>query len=175
MKTKNQFKIVKSVSGMWECASAKRFLAIAITGALIAVTFPIVHQITSPALAGGKHNLKTWIQVTNLDTGEPIRQRDTVDAGTPFDVTINTNGVDCAGQFVVSAIGAPGNPPSVLVQIESFIIGPAEGSNSFTADPLNASVLPEGYNNWKISVSCNGAKKRQHDYDFFEFYAASSL
>jgi len=111
--------------------------------------------------------LEIKISVNNLDTGEPIRQRQTdVVENSEFQVTVRTNGIDCAGQIVVTALGAPTFPPSVLVQSFDFIIGPFGGSNSALFEPLFAN----GFGNvWKISASCNGAVPQQFAFDSFEF------
>ena len=112
------------------------------------------------------------ITVRNPDTGERIRNEARVPAGTRFQVSVTTNGVDCAGQFVVSALGAPGNPPSVLVQFVQFIVGPATGGNTVTGAPLVANALAgTSVNDWKISASCNGARREQFAHADFEFFA----
>jgi hypothetical protein len=110
--------------------------------------------------------LSISIKVTNLDTGLRIEEWETLTSVTPFQVTVTTNGLDCAGQFVVTALGAPGAPPAVLVQAVPFIIGPAVGSNSVSGEPLDSG----GDNDWKISASCNGDDPVEHDFDFFEFF-----
>ena len=117
---------------------------------------------------GNRHDddpLRIRITVTNLTTGKLIKQRSRLTQEANFAVTVTTNGVDCAGQFVVTALGAPGSPPSVIVQSVPFVVGPALADNSATGAPLNS-----GTNNlWKISASCNGAERGQFDTDTFEF------
>ena len=85
-----------------------------------------------------------------------------------FSITVTTNGVKCAGQFVVSALGGPGNAPAVLVQVVPFIIGPATGGNSVESTSLSAGVLPSGKNDFKVSASCNGARKSQFGFGELE-------
>lgn len=110
------------------------------------------------------------ISVQNLNTSTPIRDNSTVPPSTPFQVRVTTDGVDCAGQFVVTALGAPGAPPSVLVTFNSFIVGPFVGTNSAVGQPLVAAVKPDGSNAFKISATCNGAKPGQFAVDRFEFF-----
>jgi len=119
---------------------------------------------TSGLVENGSLMIK--ISVENPDTGEPIRRGQTVVENSRFQVTVTSNGIDCAGQVVVTALGAPTFPPSVLVQIEAFIIGPA-GSNSALFAPLFANGFG---NDWKISASCNGAVPQQFAFDSFEFF-----
>ena len=114
------------------------------------------------------------ITVNDLTTGQPISPGQTVDAGDRFQITVTTiMGVDCAGQFVVTALGADGAPPSVLVQSVPFIIGPAVGSNAVTSGELTASVGSDGGNDWKVSASCNGATPNAFGFDSFDFFAQS--
>src|SRR2546425_9748162 len=120
-----------------------RKISIVLIGLLAAVMLPSVAHMTSTALGQGipgLGRLRISIEVTNLDTGMPIKRRDTLTAVTPFQVTVTTNGIDCAGQFVVTALGDPsvGAPPSVLVQFIPFIIGPAVGNNSASGEPLDS-------------------------------------
>jgi|GEM_PF-6342036 len=80
---------------------------------------------------------------------------------TSFQVEVINYGADCAGQFVVTALGDPnlGAPPSALVQFVSYIIGPSVDSNSATGVPLVASIGGlDDFNDWKITASCNGAE-----------------
>ncbi len=109
------------------------------------------------------------ISVTDITTGAPIRTRQTITAGDIFQVTVTTNGVDCAGQFVVTALGL--NTPAALVQFLAFTIGPASGNESVTGGQLTANDFNGGVNDWKISASCNGAARSQWSKDFFEFFA----
>ena len=115
---------------------------------------------------GKNDNLKIDIVVMNLATGEPIHRGETLTSVTPFQITVTTNDVDCAGQFVVTALGAPGAPPSVLVEIRSFIIGPDRGTNTFSGQVLDSAIR----NDWKVSASCNGAQPKEVAFDSFEFF-----
>jgi hypothetical protein len=108
--------------------------------------------------------LRLRVTVRNADTGEPIGWHTPL--GTPFQVTVFTNALDCAGQFVVTALGASGAPPSVLVQVVPFIIGPAVGSNEASGAILEAAGVD---NDWKITASCNGASRGQIAFAFHEF------
>jgi len=113
---------------------------------------------------------KIAISVMDLTAGRPLKDRETITPGVDgdrFQVTVNGNGGDCAGQYVVSALGAPGGLPSVLVQFVPFIIGPGVGNNSVTGPELTANP---GVNAWKISASCNGAGPKEFDFDSFEFF-----
>jgi hypothetical protein len=67
---------------------------------------------------------------------------------------------------VVTALGASGAPPSVLVQSVPFIIGPAVGSNEATGAVLQAAGVD---NDWKVTASCNGARRGQIAFAFHEF------
>jgi len=116
------------------------------------------------------HSVLT-ITVSDLTTGQPIARRQTVMAGDAFQVTVSTDGSDCAGQFVVTALGAPGAPPSALVQSLPYIVGTSVGSNSVTGSTLTAGVLANGTNDWKISTSCNGAGTHEFAFGTFEFFA----
>jgi hypothetical protein len=126
---------------------------------LLGVTLPLGAAIgygqannpdsTSPAIV---------VTVEDITTGLPISSGETITAGDQFQVTVNvTNNVDCAGQFVVTALGAPGAPPEVLVQNVIYIIGPASGGNSATGGVLTSNGTPGHPNKWKISASCDGA------------------
>jgi hypothetical protein len=111
------------------------------------------------------------ITVNDLTTGQSISQGQTVTAGDQFQVSVTTTGVDCAGQFVVTSLGAPSSPPSVLVQFVPFIIGGAVGNNSVVGGALTANGLNGGRNDWKVSVSCNGAGVNQFAFDRLQFSA----
>jgi len=110
------------------------------------------------------------IVVTDLTTGQTVAQNETVTAGDRFQVTVG-GGADCAGQFVVTALGGPGAPPSALVQFLPFLIGPAVGTSSVSGGVLTANALGQGTNTWKVSASCNGAKANQFVFDHMQFYA----
>lgn len=114
--------------------------------------------------------LEVAISVKDVTTGKRIRSGQTLTSSDNFQVTVSTNNVDCAGQFVVTALGAPGAPPSVLVQIVPYIIGPNSGGNTVSGGILTAGVLPSGYNDWKISTSCNGARGGQFAFGHVEFF-----
>jgi hypothetical protein len=115
-------------------------------------------------------SLTVAITVQDVTTGKPISNGETLNALDNFQVTVTTNDTDCVGQFVVTALGAPGAPPSVLVQAVPYIIGPNSGSESATGGILTAGVLPTGFNDWKISTTCNGAVRRQFAASHFEFF-----
>jgi len=110
--------------------------------------------------------LKIKLSVENLTTAQPIRRGQTVDKDDLFQVTVTTNGVDCAGQWVVTRPD-PVAPPIIIVQVIPFIIGPTVGNNSATGFILAADNTGDDY---KISASCNGASPRQFHFDSFEFF-----
>ena len=110
---------------------------------------------------------KITISVLNISDGGEIRNRQTLTAETFFQVKVTTNGVDCAGQHVVTAIGAPGFPPSVLVQASTFTVGPAVSSDFFINPEILTSTIQ---NHWQISASCNGVRGKRAAFDFFEFF-----
>jgi hypothetical protein len=118
---------------------------------------------------------KIVLSVTAFDitANQPIAKGQTVRAGHQFAVTVTTNGIDCAGQFVVSARGAAGGVPAVLVQAIPYVIGPASGTNSASGPGLTASVLSSGKNDFKISASCNGGANSQFGFGSFEFRAST--
>lgn len=113
------------------------------------------------------------VTVTDVTSGQRVRSGRTFDAPFDFQVTVATDGIDCAGQFVVTALGAPGAPPSVLVQSKTFILGPAVGADTVTGETLTAWPLAGGTNRWKISASCNGTGEREIYFDAFEFQVGS--
>jgi len=114
---------------------------------------------------------KISVSVMDLTTGQALSSGQIVTAGDVFQVTVTSNGGDCAGQLVVTALGTPGLPPAVLVQVTPFIVGPAAGGNSAVGGVLTANALGTATNDWKISASCNGAGSGQFDFDHFEFFA----
>src|SRR5262249_54338694 len=131
--------------------------------------------VTHGFLATPVPSPKVQITVADLTSQLPIRSGDTLTSSDTFQVTVTTqNGVDCAGQFIVTARGDSGSPPSVFGQNVPFIIGPAVGSNAASGDPLTASVLSDGTNDWKISTSCNGAMPTSFGTDSFEFFVLTS-
>ena len=137
--------------------------------ALLGVTSALsVLPAASTALASESpsSNLKISITVTNLGTGQALSSRETVAAGTPFQVTVASNGVHCAGQLVVTALGADTLQPALVQSVPFVIDGPA-----VSGSPLVAGVLPSGNNDFKVSASCNGAASKSFGYDEFEFLA----
>lgn len=129
--------------------------------------------LVSAGLFLGAGGTAIKITVADLTTGQPISSGDTITAGDQFQVTVTVGkNVDCAGQLVTTALGAPGAPPAVLVQFQPFIIGPFTGSNSFTAGVLTSNGAPGQPNVWKISASCNGAGPNAFGFDKFEFTSA---
>jgi hypothetical protein len=116
---------------------------------------------------GGRHGSerpRIKITVMDLDAYKPIRNGQTLASLTDFRVTVTNTGGDCAGQFVVTALGDVTSAPSALVQTWSFIIGPDSPSASGTQ-------LDSGLeNDWKVSASCNGPNKNDFDFDSFEFF-----
>jgi len=145
----------------------------------LCVSLLITAMVFSTPLAGLKAQaaaskpalLLISLQVMDLTTGKLINQGQTVTAGDMFQVTVSTNNVNCAGQFVVTALGAPAAPPSVLVQIVPYIIGPYGSSNSASGEPLIANGFSPGKNDWKVSTTCNGASPLQFGANAFEFFA----
>jgi len=114
------------------------------------------------------------ITVSDLTTGQQISSGETITAGDQFQVTVTvTNNINCAGQFVVSAVGA-GALPEVLVQVVPFIIGPASGSDSVTGGILTSNGTPGHPNHWKISASCNGTAPNAFGFARFQFSSAVS-
>jgi hypothetical protein len=112
------------------------------------------------------------IAVTVLDvtTGQPIPLGGRITAGDRFQATITvTNNIDCAGQFVVTAVGAQGAPPEVLVQIMPFIVGPASGGDSVTGGILTSNGTPGHPNHWKVSASCDGLASNAFGFARFQF------
>ena len=175
MKTRNQFKIMRLMGVLRWRNSSRQFCTIMVMGLLMSLIAASVALLPSTALAKSVvRHPNIWIEVTNLDTGMPIKRNTIINVETPFQVTVTNYGADCAGQFVVTALGAPVNPPSVLVQYQAFIIGPSVNSKSSSGAPLIANVGPPGsFNDWKISASCNGAEPHQRSFDFFEFFVES--
>ena len=138
-----------------------RFIGLAIIGVIA-----IVAYLGSPAGGlEGAPRARIEISVVDLGTGNAIKEKSTVTSLTDFQVTVTSNDVDCAGQFVVTALGAEGFPPSVLVQFVPFIVGPAVDENSVTGGPLDGGLE----NTFKISGSCNSAEPNGFDFASFEF------
>ena len=174
MKTRNQFKIIRLMSALRWCNSSRQFCAIMFIGLLVSLITTSVVLSPSRALAlgegDGRHPF-IRIMVTNLDTELPIQRNTTLyEVGIPWRVTVTNYGADCAGQFVITAIGAPGYPPSVSLQALAFTLGPSVGNYSVVSDIFLSGVTPDGLNDFKISASCNGALPQQKSFDFFEFF-----
>lgn len=114
------------------------------------------------------------ITVMDVTTGQQISPGETITAGDQFQVTVTvTNNIDCAGQFVVTAVGA-GALPEVLVQVVPFIIGPASGSDTVTGGILTSNGTPGHPNHWKISASCDGTAPNAFGFARFQFSSAVS-
>jgi hypothetical protein len=115
------------------------------------------------------------ITVLDITTGLQITNGEVITAGDQFQVTVTvTNNIDCAGQFVVTALGAPGAPPEVLVQNVVFIVGPASGGDSDTGGILTSNGTPGNPNQWKISASCDGAAS-PNAFGFSRFHFTSAV
>jgi hypothetical protein len=121
-------------------------------------------SLRSAALKG---NFALTITVEDLTTGKPIAQKAHVPPSDSFQVTVtDTADVSCAGQFAVTALGTPSAPPEVLVQYGQYVLGPSGSGSSSSGTPLTGS----SNNDWKISATCNGAKKNQFAAASFEFF-----
>ena len=122
---------------------------------------------------GGPGAASISIAVQDTTTGKNIVSGSTITAGDTFQVTVTSAPTfNCAGQFVVTALGAAGAPPSVLVQDQLFIIGPASGANSVTGGVLTSNGTTDHENDWKVSASCNGASDGAFATSTFEFLSA---
>jgi hypothetical protein len=123
---------------------------------------------------GGPAAASIAISVKDLTTGKNIVSGSTIMAGDEFQVTVTgMPEFNCAGQLVVTALGAATAPPSVLVQLQSFIIGPAVGQNSTSGAVLTSNGSPGHENDWKVSASCNGANTNSFASGKFEFLSAA--
>jgi hypothetical protein len=123
---------------------------------------------------GGPAAASITIGVKDLTTGKQIVNKGTITAGDEFQVTVTSAPeFNCAGQFVVTALGATGGPPEVLVQTVPFIIGPASGGNSATGGVLTSNGVVGQENDWKISTSCNGSTMSSFTSANFEFLSAA--
>jgi hypothetical protein len=146
-------------------------VAISVAVALVAIVALLSTQVFVGTISGSSTNASATgyisIQVKNLSSGKNIPNNSNVPNGTPFQVTVTTNNVNCAGQFVVTALGAPRAPPSVLVQTVPYIVGPFGGSNSASGSPLSASGSG---NVFKVSTTCNGAASSQFATAHFQFF-----
>ncbi len=122
---------------------------------------------------GGPAAASIAISVMDLTAGKNIVSGSTIPAGDEFQVTVTgAPAYNCAGQFVVTAVGAPGAPPSALVQVVPFIIGPFTGGNSATGGILTSNGTTGDENDWKISASCNGGNTNSFAFSQFEFLSA---
>lgn len=170
MTIKDQFQTIKPARRLWKRGEIKSFFAIAI----IIIVSGLFLQTPLVAQAGGGNSpkLKLKITVTNLDTGQVIGQRATINNNTPIQVSVKTNGINCAGAFVLSARGdtSTGAPPVVIYQSVPIIIGPAIGDNTATGETHIATDWEGGFQNYKVSAVCNGFRTKQFDSDFFEFF-----
>ena len=111
------------------------------------------------------------ISVFNVTTGQDVPSGAVITQGDVFHVTVTLMpGVNCAGQYVVTAIGVAPAPPSAMVQSMAFILGPAVGSSSVTGGDLDAGTLPNGKNDYKVSASCNAAPRNAIGFARFEFF-----
>jgi hypothetical protein len=122
---------------------------------------------------GGPAAASITISVKDLTTDKRITPGGTITAGDEFQVTVTSGPTfNCAGQFVVTALGAAGAAPSVLVQSLTFVIGPASGGNTATGGTLTSNGSTGHLNDWKISASCNGSTNRSFAFSNFEFFSA---
>jgi hypothetical protein len=122
---------------------------------------------------GGPAGAGIAISVMDLTTAKSILSGTTIPAGDEFQVTVTgAPQFNCAGQFVVTALGGAGAPPSALVQVVPFIIGPAVGAASASGGVLTSNGAPGDENDWKISASCNGSNTNSFAFTQFEFLSA---
>jgi hypothetical protein len=131
---------------------------------LVTITLLLAISVSSES----KHPVIT-ISVADVTTGQSIADGDTILARDTIQVTVTTNGVDCAGQVAITALGTTGAPPEVGVVSAPFTIGPAT-SESFSTFQFQAGTLANGTNDWKISASCNGAHVGQFSFARIEFF-----
>jgi hypothetical protein len=95
------------------------------------------------------------VSVRDVTTQALVRNGQIVRAGDQFRVAVVNLGAPCAGQYTVTDLGVPGYPLSVLVQAQSFIIGP--GNSRFAGSMLPTTPRPDVTNDFKVTASCNGA------------------
>lgn len=149
----------------------KSATALTIAAVIALLPFAAAGAFAADEKTASKPNIS--ITVLDVTTGQQISQGETITAGDEFQVTVTvTNSINCAGQFVVTAIGAPGAPPEVLVQVVPFIIGPAGGDNSATGSILTSNGTPGHPNYWKVSASCNGVGLNAFGFAQFQFTSA---
>jgi hypothetical protein len=123
---------------------------------------------------GGPAAASIGISVEDVTTDKQIVNGGTITAGDQFQVTVTgAPQFNCAGQFVVTAIGAAGAPPSALVQNQPFIIGPAVGTTTTTGGVLTSNGVVGEENDWKVSASCNGPNFNSFAFSSFEFLSAA--
>ena len=135
----------------------------------LAIVFSLVLAVTAVWTQDRPENapLKVTVTVQDVTTGQPISNGEVLHATDNFQVTVTTNGINCIGNFLVTAENTTGEIGSQEV---FYIIGPASGSDSASGSILNAFVLPNGTNDWKISNACNGAVPHQFSLSRFEFF-----
>lgn len=139
---------------------------------LAAAAITLAPPIHAQADGGQRAPKPLAISVQDITTGQPITNGETIAALDQFQVTVTVaNPINCAGQFVVSALGAKGGPPSVLEQSVPFELGPASGGNSVSGDVLTATGFPNHPNDWKISATCQAARVNAFAASKFEFYS----
>ena len=98
-------------------------------------------------------SLELQVLVKNATTDSVIADQAKIPAGTPYQVTVTTNEVDCAGAFVISGPGTSGGV--ALLAAQGFEIGPAAGLNSVSSSILTADVTADG-DTVKVSATCHG-------------------
>jgi hypothetical protein len=119
---------------------------------------------------GGPAAASITISVEDITTGESVANGTTIPVGDTFQVTVTgAPEYDCSGQFVVTAVGAPANPPSVSEQLVGFVIGPAVGTNTVSGQDILADGTVGSGNDWRISASCNGTSPNSFAFANFEF------
>jgi hypothetical protein len=124
---------------------------------------------------GGPPAAHIGITVEDVTTGLPISPGGSITGPDQFQVTV-TGGpeLDCAGQFVVTAVGSGGTvPPALVVQAMTFVFQPAVAPPSVTGAPLPSGDATFGAeNDWKITASCNGSTQNSFAFSSFEFTSA---
>jgi hypothetical protein len=111
---------------------------------------------TGPQTAwGGPAAASIAISVQDLTTGKPIKNGSTITAGDQFQVTVTSAPeYNCAGQFVVTALGAPGRRQRYLFRPCHLLSAPPRGGNSATGGVLSSNGIPGHENDWKVGASC---------------------
>ena len=122
---------------------------------------------------GGPAAASISISVEDVTTGKNVANGTTIPVGDTFQVTVTgAPEYNCTGQFIVTAVGAPGNPPSVSEQLVPFVIGPAVGTNTISGQDILANGTVGSGNDWRISASCNGTSPNSFAFSKFEFLTA---